>query len=143
MATTTLKAIIDRFQAVCEASPLSLKPSQVPFSHDREPNATLESAYYLEDGGLSESRSGTNDLEFRMDTLTVWLTRKLAFSGQTQAETLQTTMTSVERRILADGPANSYHARVTARAGPAQAGESDRLVAGVTFTVDYDFTTAS
>src|SRR3990167_4112800 len=142
MATTTLKAIIDRFQAICEGATLDLQATQVPFSHDREPNATLDSAYYLHDGGLSESKPGTNDLEFRLDTLTLWLTRRLAFAGQTQAETLETTMTTLERLILADGPANNYHAHVTGRAGPARAGESERLVAGLTFAVDYDFSTA-
>lgn len=141
MATTTLKAIIDRFQAICEGATLNLKQSQVPFSHDREPNAKLDSAYYLEDAGLSESKTGTSNVEFRLDTLTVWLTRRLAFAGQTQAETLQTTLNTLERLILADGAANSYHAVVTDRAGPAQAGDSERLVAGLTFAVDYDFST--
>lgn len=120
---------------------MNLNPSQVPFSHDREPNATLDSAYYIEDGGLGESTPATSHVEFRQDTLTVWLTRRLAFAGQTQAETLHATMNSLERLILADGPAQSYHAFVTGRAGPAPVGKSERLVAGLTFTVDYDFST--
>ena len=121
---------------------MTLQPTRVPFSHDREPNATLDAAYYLEDAGLGDTREGTNAIQFRMDTVTVWLTRRVAFDGQTQAETLQTTMNTLERLLLADGPSNSYHATVTGRAGPKQAGESDRLVAGLTFTLDYDFSTA-
>ena len=142
MATTTLKAIIDRFQAICEGTTLLLQPSQSPFSHEREPNATVESAYYLADGGLSESQSGTNDIEFRIDSLTVWLARRMAANGQTQIETLETTLNTLERLILADGPANSYHAKVVDRVGPRRAGESAVLVAGLTFAVDYDFSTA-
>ena len=142
MATTTLTAIMDRFQVICEGTTLALQPSQSPFSHEREPNATVESAYYLADDGISESKDGTNDLEFRIDTLTVWLARRMAVQGQTQIETLETTLTTLERLILADGPANSYHAKVVDRAGPRRVGESAVLVAGLTFAVDYDFSTA-
>lgn len=147
MATTTLKAILDRLEAVCEAPTgsggLALQPSQVPFSLEREPNATVERAYYLEDAGLSESKSGTSQIEFRVDEITIWIAQRLAFAAQTAMETMHTNLNTLERLVLADGPANSYHAKVVSRKGPARLGESDVLVAGLTLLVDYDFTTAT
>ena len=143
MAATTLKAIIDRFQVICEGGTLSLQKSLTPFTLVREPNATLESAYYLEDGGVVQTDIGTNEIEFRVDAVTVHLARRLKFAGQTEAETLQTTMNTLERLILADGPAQGFHASVAARVAPAPMEDNaDVIVAGLTFNCDYDFSTA-
>lgn len=143
MATTTFKAILDRFQAICEGGTLALTPSLVPFTHKRAPNSVADSQYFLEDVGLSKTTIGTSDVEFRIDQVTVWLARRTAFAGQTAAETLHTTLNTLERLILADGPANSYHASVTGRQAPTPINEGGEIiVAGLTFAVDYDFSTA-
>lgn len=136
MATTTLKAIIDRFQAVLEAAPLSLVATKEPFSHDRQPNAVLNTAYRVEDAGLSDTASVSNGVQVRRDTLRVWVARKVMFAGQTSAESLHDTLVSIERAIKADGASNSYHAEITGREITR---EGDILTASVDFVVDYDF----
>ena len=141
MATTTFPAILDRFQAVCEGATLSLSATQVPFSHAREPNAVVDASYYLEEAGLNESRVGTSDLEFRVDRLTVWLARRSGQDGQTAIETLETTLTTLERLVIADGRSNHYHATVAGRSAPELTGDGGLIVAGLTFAVDYDFST--
>jgi len=141
MATTTLKAIIDRLETVCEGATLGLQRSRTPFSLATEPNAVTESAYYIEDAGLLSSQIGTSDVEFRVDQVRVWVASRLMFDGQTRAETLQTTLVTMEQLILADGPANSYHAHVVSRDGPSAVDGSDVMVAGLTVAVDYDYST--
>lgn len=143
MSTTTLKAILDRFQAVCEGATLALTASPIPFSRDRAPNAVVESQYALEDLGLRESQPATSNVEYRLDAVKVWLSRRTAFAGQTSLETLETSLVTLEREILADGPAHDYHARVVERDPPSPATENGEvLIAALTFAIDYDFATA-
>lgn len=139
MATTTLKAIIDRFQVVCEASPLSLIKTVEPFSFDQQPNATIDDRYWIEDGGLTESEPVTSNAEVRMDTLIVWMASRLKFAGQTTQETMETTLVTLERYILDDGAANSYQATLTGREVQ-KVDDVDVLMASATFVVDYDYT---
>ncbi len=142
MAATTLKAIVDRFQAVLEASPLSLKATRDAFSHDRQPNALLDGTYYIQDDGVAESRPVSNHADVRIDRLTVFLARKLAFDGQTQKETIETTLNTIERYLIADGPANSYHAFIGGRRVTRPAG-TDIAIGSITVHVDYDFSTST
>ncbi len=139
MATTTLKDIIDRFQTVIEAAPVSLKQTDQPFGFDLQPNAALDDRYWIQDGGMLESRSMTNNAEVRMDSLTVWIATKIKFAGQTAQETMETALAVIERAIVADGPANSYAATKTERAIE-RIDDTDVLVGLIAFTVDYDFT---
>jgi hypothetical protein len=139
MANTTLKAIIDRFQAVCEASASSLKKTKDAFSHDAQPNGLLTGTYYLEDAGISSSVECSNNAEARIDQLTVWIARKVAFDGVTALETMETAINTLERAIVADGPAQGYHARLAGRK-VSRPKDKDFLIGSATFTVDYDYT---
>lgn len=138
MAVTTLKAIMDRFQVVLEGSPLFLTPTKEPFSHERSPNAVLDTAYRIEDGGLVSSRPVGGSQFVRVDRLTVYLAKKLNFAAQTSVETLETTLNTIERYILADDANNSYHASVQDRR-ITRLPESDVAVASLAFLVDYDY----
>lgn len=138
MAATTLKAIMDRFQVVLEDDPLNLKATREPFSHDLAPNTIVDTAYRLEDGGLVSSRPVGNTQYVRVDRLIVYLTKKLNFAGQASVETLEQTLNTIERYILADDSANSYHASVEQRR-ITRIPETDVAVASLTFLVDYDF----
>jgi len=139
MAALILSDIIDRFEAVLEASPLSFKHSKEPFSFDRQPNTVINDAYRIEDGGLGSSRSATNSVAVRIDTLRVWIARKLAFDGQSAVETLQDTLVTIERYLKADGKAQGYHVEITGRD---MKRVGDLAMASIDFSVDYDFSEA-
>jgi len=138
MAATTLKAIMDRFQVVLEGEPLLLKATKEPFSHDRSPNTVLDSAYRLEDGGMSVSRPVGANQFVRVDRLTVFLAKKLNFAAQVSVETLETSLNTIERYILDDDADNNYHASVEGRR-ITRVPDSDVAVASLVFLVDYDF----
>lgn len=142
MSDTTLKAIIDRFQAVLEASPISLTATRDAFSHDRQPNALLTNTYHVEDDGLQGTQSITNHKEARIDRLTVFVARKLDFAPQTAKETMETLLTTIERYLKADGLSNNYHVNLQNRRVTRPAGK-DFLIGSVTLTVDYDFNAAT
>lgn len=131
-----LTEIIDRFQAVLEASPFSLKPTKEPFSHDHQPNAVVDNAYRIEDAGLGSSRSATNDVAIRIDHLTVWIAKKLAFAGQTNVEALHTQIIAIERALKADGQQNEYHVEILGREIRRK---NDIATASIKLSVDYDF----
>ena len=139
MAATTIKAIIDRFQAVIEASPISLTATVQPFSFDTQPATALDDRYWVEDAGLSESQSVTNNAEVRIDRLTVWLALRHTLGGQSQAEALEATLVNVERYIVADGPANSYAATMDGREIQRKE-DTGVILAALAFLVDYDYT---
>lgn len=136
MAFLTLKQIIDRVQAVMEASPISMTATREPFSHDRQPAGLVTNTYRVEDAGLNSSRSMTNHAAARIDTLRVWIARKMAFAGQTALETVEDAIVAIERALIADGLAQGYHVQLTGR-DPRRSG--DLVIASITFTVDYDF----
>jgi hypothetical protein len=136
MADFTTEGLINRFQAVMEAAPLSMTLTREPFSHDRQPAGLITNTYRVEDSGLASSRAATNHAQVRIDTLRIWFARKLAFAGQTALETAEATIVAIERAILADGRAQGYHAVLTAR-DPRRSG--DLVIASVTFQLDYDF----
>ena len=142
MAVTTLKAIIDRFQTILEGSNVNLKPTREPFTHDRQPNTLLTDSYRVADAGLQNTRSITNEKEARIDRIQVFVARKLAFDGQTAAETMHTTLNTIERYIVADGPANSYHASLSGRQVTPSASK-DFLIGSVIISVDYDYNVAT
>lgn len=138
MAATTLKAIIDRFQAVLEAAPLSLAPTKEPFSHDLSPNTVLDSAYRIKDDGLVRNQPVGANQFVRVDRLTVFIAKKLAFTAQTVAETMETLLNTIERQILADDAAHEYHASVEGRT-ITQPPNTDIAIASLTVLVDYDY----
>ena len=139
MAATTIKAIIDRFQAVLEGADLNLKKSQEEFSFDLQPNLRINNVYRIEDAGLAETQTLTNNVDARIDQLHVWLMRKATTDSQAERETLETTINTVEKKILADGPSNNYHATIESRELERV---DDVIVARVGFFVDYDYATA-
>lgn len=138
MADTTLKAIIDRFQAVCEASPQSLKKAKDAFSHDRQPNGLLTDTYFIQDDGVLSSVEVTNNAEARIDRLTVFLARKVSFDAVTAMESMETSLSRLERAIEADGLSNNYHARLQTRR-VSRPKDKDFVIGGVGFTCDYDY----
>jgi len=129
---------MDRFQVVLEGEPLLLKATKEPFSHDRSPNTVLDSAYRLEDGGMSTSRPVGANQFVRVDRLTVFLATKLNFAAQVSVETLETSLNTIERYILDDDADNNYHASVEGRR-ITRVPDSDVAVASLVFLVDYDF----
>ena len=138
MASTTLKAIIDRFQAVLEGGDVNLKKTTDEFTFDREPNLMVDDVYRIEDLGLIESTSITNSVDVRVDELGIWVARKGQFDTQAVRETLETDLVTIERKIVADGPSNDYHATITSREIQ-RPDESDVLTARLGVAVDYDF----
>lgn len=139
MATLTPTNIIDRFQAVLEATPFSLKKTKEPFSHDSQPNAALNDAYRIEDLGVKTSRSSTNQTAVRVDGFRVWVARKLAFDGQAAVETIETQLVAIERYLKADGRQQGYRPELTGRELKRR---GDIVTASVDFAVDYDFSEA-
>lgn len=139
MAALTLTDIINFFQAVLEGAPFSLKATREPFSHDRQPNSLLDNSYRLEDGGLGGTRSTTNDAAARLDNLSVWIAKKLAFSGQAAIESLEDSLVAIERRLKADGRQRGYHVEITGRK---ISRTGDIGIASISFSVDYDFSEA-
>lgn len=140
MADLTLKQIIDRFQAVLEASPLSLTATREPFSHDQQPNSLLTNTYRIEDAGLRDTKSQSNNRATRVDTLRVWIAKKMAFNGQSALESLQDSLVAIERALIADGKAQSYHVLLRGR-DPRR--KNDFIIASITVDVDYDYSEAA
>lgn len=136
MAALTLKQIIDRFQAVMEAAPIAMTATREPFSHDLQPAGLVTNTYRVEDGGLRDTKPMTNHASARVDTLRIWIARKIAFAGQTAVEAIEESLVAIERAIKADGAAQSYHAEIVGR-DPRRKG--DLVIASITFSVDYDF----
>lgn len=139
MADLTLKQIIDRFQAVMEASPISMTATREPFTHDRQPNGLLTNTYRIEDAGVLDSKSASNSKAVRVDTLRVWIAQKMAFSGQTAVETVEDKVVAIERALIADGKAQGYHVMLRGR-DPKRKG--DLVIASLTVSVDYDYAEA-
>lgn len=138
MAATDLNAIIDRVQAVLEASPLSLSKSKDAFSHDRQPNTMVTNSYYLRDAGLASSQDQSSNAEARIDQIEIFVGRKVNFDGTTAMETMQTSLIAIERALVADGPSHSYNARAVNRR-VTRPGGKEMVVGSLTLSFDYDF----
>lgn len=138
MADTTLSAIIDRVQAVVEASPVSLLKSKDAFTHERQPNALLTDTYHLADGGLYTSVDVTSNAEARVDRLQILVARKVTFDSTAAMEAMHATLRAIERALIADGPAHSYNAQLNGRTVTKTAGK-DFLIGSITMLFDYDY----
>ncbi len=136
MAVTTLKAIVDRFQAVLEGGDLNYKKSTEEFSFDLQPNTRVDTVYRIQDDGLSESSSLTNNVDARVDGLSVWIARKATPDSQAVRETILLALDTIERKIVADGPAQNFHATITGREVERV---GDVIMARLGISVDYDF----
>lgn len=136
MPALTTKSVIDRFQAVMEAAPITMKATREPFSHERQPSGLLTDTYRVEDAGVASNTPMSNHAVARIDTLRVWIARKMAFAGQTAVEAVEDSLVAIERAIIADGLAQGYHAVLRGR-DPRKSG--DIVIASITFSVDYDF----
>lgn len=131
-----LTEIIDRFQAVMEAAPFSLTESTEPFSFDRQPNGLINNVYRIEDRGLRSSRSATNNVAVRIDSLRVWVARKMAFNGQAAVESVQANLITMERHLKQDARVNGFFVEITGR-DVRRSG--DMVIAAIDLSVDYDF----
>jgi hypothetical protein len=134
-----LTDIIDRFQAVLEAAPFSLKATTDPFGLDRQPNAALNNAYRIEDSGLVRSHSITNHVAARVDRLTVFIARKVAFGGSASPEALEAQLITIERYLKTDGRQNGFHVEAVGRKMKAS---KEVVIGSIDLTVDYDFNEA-
>lgn len=140
MAATTITAIGNRIEAVLEAAPLSLKKTTDAFSHDRQPNTSIDNAYRLQDGGLVSTKSATNMAAVRVDRLTIFIARKRKFGGRAPVESIQDDLNTIERYVKADGLSGSYHAELSGRKITPS---GDSVVGSIDVTVDYDFNEAT
>lgn len=143
MADTTLAAIMARFRAVLEASPLTLTLTAEAFTHDRQPTTLVSSTYYLEDAGLGSSRSVGNYKAVRVDRIKVFAALKINGAPHTAKETLETTLLTIERYLKADGPANGYHVEVAGGRQVTHKKGSEYLVGSITLSADYDVNEAT
>ena len=137
MADITLTTILGRFQAVLEGPPFFYLPARDAFSHDRQPNSVLDQSYWLEDAGHQQTRPLGNKKAARLDRLTVYLARKLAFQPRSVVDTLESDLLTVERYLKADGPDQGYHVDLVGRRVSRPDGR-DLAVASLTVEVDYD-----
>lgn len=144
MPTLTTAAVLARFRTVLEALPgaTPLVPTREPFSHDRQPAAVIDGAYYLEYGGLAlADRSQTAETLARADRVVIYVARHLKFAGQTEVEALHDQLDTIERALKADGPDESYHVWTETRRMTRPDG-ADFAVGSLSLMVDYDFSEA-
>lgn len=141
MATTSLAAILAAWATRLEAAPLSLVRSAVAFTHDQQPNATLDDSYYLTDDGNVSRTSMTNSLEVRIDRVTVWMTKPLNFAGDQQLLVMETLIDDIYRQLLALALTAGYNVEADTRR-VTHPPNTELLVANATFRVDYDFSSA-
>lgn len=138
MAETTLTNIIARVKNVVEAIG-SFQLTQQQFTFEREPNATVDDRFWIEDVGLIDSAPLTGLKEARIDGLRVWLAKRLSTDSYTVQNNLETNMRSIERRIIADGPDQNYHAVMVGRSVQTSEWSAEVMVGSMTWHMDYDF----
>lgn len=143
MADTTLAAIMARFRAVLEASPLLLTLTAEAFTHDRQPTTLVSNTYYLEDAGLASSRAVGNYKAVRVDRVRVFVALNINGVPHTAKETLEGTLLTAERYLKADGPANGYHVELVGGRQVTQKKGSNYFVGSVTLSADYDVNEAT
>ena len=140
MAALTMTDILARFRVVLEAEPLNLIESNDAFSHDRQGAGVVTDSYYLEDTGLVGNRSVGNYDTVRLQRITVWVARMIppTKSAETLA-TMETTLTAIERALIADGPAQSYAIAPDIQRRVTKAQGTDMAIGSLAVTVDHDF----
>lgn len=138
MAVTDLKSIIDAWQLVLEASPVSLVRAQQAFSHDRQPNANIQDTYWIDDGGAVNRRSVTNHQEVRVDRLVVMVAKPISFVGLDQFEAMEQLGDTIYRQLSADGRTNGWNVEADTRR-ITHPPKTELIVASFGFRVDYDF----
>ncbi len=139
MPATTLTAIIGHVQTTLEAAPVSLTRSQLPFSHDRQPNAVVDNVYWVEDGGQVSRQSGTNHFEVRIDRLVVYVAARAAFAGTTPFTTMSTLLDTIYKQLVEMARANGYNVEADGTRKITQKSGSEILIGSVGLSVDYDF----
>lgn len=142
MATTDLKSILDRFQVVLAATPLSLSQSQQAFSHDRQPNGLVQNVFWIEDGGKVSGRSVTNYAEVRIDRLRVFVSKPLAFAGLAQMEAMVQLGDTMYRELVEDGLTQGWNIELDGHR-VTQPKNTELLIGSFDFRVDYDFSVAT
>ena len=141
MADTTLATIVAHMRTVLEAAPFHFTPARDQFSHDRQPNGLLDSAYWIQDDGLASNRWLSNSSVARLDRVSVYVARKLKFNPVQEIDTLHDKLVDIERYLIQEAPDESYHVQLVARRVTRPA-ERDIAIGSVTLTVDYDFSEA-
>ena len=140
MATTDLAAILTAWPATLEASPLSLVPTAVTFTHDLQPAGMVARSYYLTDDGQISRSSATNDVEVRIDRVTLWVAYPRDFAGAAALTALSDLLDDVYRTLLPIARTAGYNLDPdTRRITP----KDDVLIASQAFRVDYDFSSAA
>jgi hypothetical protein len=143
MPALVLSTILERFQAVLEASPLYLTASVDPFSDVAMPNTLVDTAFRLTAGGMVSSRSTSNYQAVRIDRVTVTVQQALKFSGYAAQADLQDLMDAIERALIADGPDQGYSVTVEKGSRKVERPKgADICRASLNLLVDYDFSEA-
>lgn len=139
MSALTVTDILTRFRTVLETTPLSLEPTRDAFSHERQPTSVLTNSYYLEDGGNAGTQSVGNYDAVRLDRITIYVAQKLEFDGTAALASLETTLTAIERALIADGPSQSYSIAPQLTRRVTRASGADVAVGSLSLTVDFDY----
>jgi hypothetical protein len=139
MAATTIKAILDRFQAVLAAAPLSLVQAQQAFSHDRQPNAQIQDTFWIENGGLVNARSASNKQEVRVHRLTVYVAKPASFAGLAQMEAMLELGDTMYRYLIADGLTQGWNVSTGGGERVTNPKKTELVIASYPFLVDFDF----
>jgi hypothetical protein len=143
MAAQTISAILERFQAVLEAPPLSLTPSLEPFGDTAVPNALIDETYRLVAGGVVNDRTTSNWQSVRLDRITITIAQALKMDGYAAQRDLQTLLDDIERALVNDGPDHGYFASVEKGSRKTERPKgTDLCRASLNMLVDYDFSSA-
>lgn len=142
MSTTDLASIVAAWDLVLTGAVVGLAPSQLAFSHDRQPNAQLQNTYWLEDGGIVNRRSTTNDMEVRIDRLRLYIAKPMAFAGRSQQVAMLALFDTIYRELAADGRANGWNVELLGHRVTSPA-KSEIVVGSLDLSVDYDFSVAA
>ena len=140
MAALTMTQVLARFRVVLEAEPLNLKAANDAFSHNRQPAGVVTDSYYLEDGGIVSNRSVGNYDAVRLDRLTVFVARTIPIAGGAAAlSDMETTLTAIERALIADGLNQSYQIAPDVQRRITRAPGTDMVVGSLVVSADHDY----
>jgi len=140
VAALTITDILARFRVVLEAEPLNLIESNDAFSHQRQPAGVVTNSYYIEDTGIVSNRSVGNYDTVRLQRLTVYVARVIPpGQGSATLATVETTLTAIERALIADGASQSYAIAMDVQRRVTKTEATDIAIGSLAVTVDHDY----
>ncbi len=140
MSATTIGAIMQRFQTVLEAAPISLERSGDPFTDTGTPGGMTDRTYRLVHAGLVHSTPMSAGLVVRIERITVTIMRAMQFDGYVAQIDVQDQLDAVERAIVADLVAQSINVNVEKGSRKVTRPKNANICVGaINFLVDFDF----